>query len=230
MARSERWRRTARRAWGKGSSGSSPAWRRWRITTTFSRVGLLWRSSSSGNPCRRNSSRTWASPAAASLTITSSRSPKVCTSTIAPPRSSGSAAAGAAPCSSSRLRPSSRFSSAGLPRLSRRPCCTRAMRWQRSASTRSGVATTIVTPSSARVVSTSQKSRRDTGSTPVVGSSSSSNRGLSIRAQQRASFCFMPPESWLASRSAKGSRPRRRSRGPRRSRQSSGDTSRRPAT
>ncbi len=45
-----------------------------------------------------------------------------------------------------------------------------------------------------------QKSRRETGSTPVVGSSSSSTRGVWISAQIKPSFCFMPPESCPASR------------------------------
>ena len=43
-------------------------------------------------------------------------------------------------------------------------------------------------------------SRRDTGSTPVVGSSSSSTRGSGTSAQASASFCFMPPLRRAASR------------------------------
>ncbi len=39
-----------------------------------------------------------------------------------------------------------------------------------------------------------QKSRRDTGSTPLVGSSRKSTLGVWMRAQQSPSFCFMPPD------------------------------------
>ena len=53
----------------------------------------------------------------------------------------------------------------------------------------------------------SQNSRRETGSTPVVGSSSSRMRGSAISAQASASFCFIPPLSRPASRSVNGSIP-----------------------
>ena len=53
--------------------------------------------------------------------------------------------------------------------------------------------------------SMSQNSLRDTASTPVVGSSSSSTEGRWISAQHSASFCFMPPESFPARRVRKGS-------------------------
>ena len=55
--------------------------------------------------------------------------------------------------------------------------------------------------------SASQNSRRETGSTPVVGSSSSRTRGSATSAQASASFCFMPPLSRPASRSVKRSMP-----------------------
>ena len=61
-------------------------------------------------------------------------------------------------------------------------------------------------------LSTPQNSRRDTGSTPVVGSSSSSSSGSVMSAATRASFCFMPPDSAPASRAPKRSSPTRRSR------------------
>ena len=50
-----------------------------------------------------------------------------------------------------------------------------------------------------------QNSLRDTGSTPVVGSSRKRTSGLWIRAQLRASFCFMPPDNAPARRLRKGS-------------------------
>ena len=49
-----------------------------------------------------------------------------------------------------------------------------------------------------------QSSRRDSGSTPAVGSSSRSSSGVAISVQARPSFCFMPPESWPANRSMNG--------------------------
>ena len=45
------------------------------------------------------------------------------------------------------------------------------------------------------------------GSTPVVGSSRIRRSGSWISAQQRPSFCFMPPESLPAGRAAKGASP-----------------------
>ena len=50
----------------------------------------------------------------------------------------------------------------------------------------------------------SQNCRRDSGSTPVVGSSRISRSGSWISAQHRPSFCFMPPESLPAGRSGEG--------------------------
>jgi hypothetical protein len=41
----------------------------------------------------------------------------------------------------------------------------------------------------------SQNCPRESGSTPVVGSSRMSRSGSWINAQHRLSFCFMPPES-----------------------------------
>ncbi len=63
---------------------------------------------------------------------------------------------------------------------------------------------TIVIPERRRLDRIFQKSRRETGSTPVVGSSRKMIRGVWMRAQARASFCRMPPESRSASRRRKG--------------------------
>ncbi len=52
----------------------------------------------------------------------------------------------------------------------------------------------------------SQKSRRDTGSTPVVGSSSTISAGAWISVQTSPSFCFMPPESCFIGRARKPAR------------------------
>src|SRR5215471_12851355 len=50
----------------------------------------------------------------------------------------------------------------------------------------------------------SQNWPRDSGSTPVVGSSRIRRSGSLISAQHRLSFCFMPPESLPAGRSSTG--------------------------
>ena len=50
----------------------------------------------------------------------------------------------------------------------------------------------------------SHNSRRDSGSTPTVGSSSRSNSGERTSVQASPSFCFIPPESWPASRFVNG--------------------------
>src|SRR5579864_8958019 len=52
-----------------------------------------------------------------------------------------------------------------------------------------------------------QKSRRETGSTPVVGSSSSRIFGVWTSAQMRPSFCFIPPDNWPALKRPKLVRP-----------------------
>ena len=49
-----------------------------------------------------------------------------------------------------------------------------------------------------------QNSRRETGSTPVVGSSSRISSGSWTSVQASASFCFMPPDSRSASRARNG--------------------------
>ena len=57
-------------------------------------------------------------------------------------------------------------------------------------------------------------SRRETGSTPLVGSSKKSTLGVWIKAQASPSFCFMPPERLPARRCLNGVRllkPRSRS-------------------
>ena len=50
-----------------------------------------------------------------------------------------------------------------------------------------------------------QKSRRETGSTPLVGSSRNRICGRCSSVHISASFCFMPPESWPACRARNGS-------------------------
>ena len=63
-----------------------------------------------------------------------------------------------------------------------------------------------VRPSRCRRARILQKSRRETGSTPVVGSSRTSSSGVWMSVQARASFCFIPPERRSARRSRKGAR------------------------
>src|SRR5215510_16500692 len=76
-----------------------------------------------------------------------------------------------------------------------------ATRSQRLASSMYGVETTAVSPADFRLASRFQNSRRETASTPVVGSSRKRISGRCTSAQQRASFCFIPPESAPARRS-----------------------------
>ena len=57
-------------------------------------------------------------------------------------------------------------------------------------------------PATRNSASSFQNSRRDTGSTPVVGSSSRMTRGSCTSVQASASFCFMPPDSRSARRRA----------------------------
>ena len=92
----------------------------------------------------------------------------------------------------------------GASSASRRPSCSSATREQRSASSRYGVAITIVMPCARNSASSFQNSRRETGSTPVVGSSSTMSAGSWTSVQASASFCFMPPDSWSASRARNG--------------------------
>ena len=79
-----------------------------------------------------------------------------------------------------------------------------ATRVQRSASSRYGVVSRIVRPSRCSRASSRQKSRRETGSTPVVGSSSTSSSGVWTSVQTSASFCFMPPGQPLGEAVAEG--------------------------
>ncbi len=79
-------------------------------------------------------------------------------------------------------------------------------RSKRAASSMYAVATRTLMPgrsSRMRPIS-SQNCRRDSGSTPVVGSSRIRRSGSWTSAQHRPSFCFMPPESLPAGRSPEG--------------------------
>ena len=86
------------------------------------------------------------------------------------------------------------------------------MREAYSASSMYGVDTTMVRPRWFSSCSIFQNSRRDSGSTPVVGSSSSSRSGSVTSAAASASFCFMPPDSAPARRARNGARPTMSSR------------------
>ena len=85
------------------------------------------------------------------------------------------------------------------------PSLIKAIRSHWRASSMIGVETRIVIPWSLRCLSISQNSLRETGSTPVVGSSRKRISGLWINAQLRASFCFIPPDKAPALRLRKGS-------------------------
>ena len=90
------------------------------------------------------------------------------------------------------------FMAAGESFIRSLPLFIITMVLKRSASSIYGVDITIVTPSLCNSESIFQKSRRETGSTPVVGSSRKIILGLCISVQASASFCFIPPESFPA--------------------------------
>ena len=62
----------------------------------------------------------------------------------------------------------------------------------------------MVMPCERNSDSSFQNSRLETGSTPVVGSSSRINSGSWTSVHASASFCFMPPDSASASRARNG--------------------------
>ena len=95
----------------------------------------------------------------------------------------------------STSRPTRRLSSAGVPAGDRPPWSTITIwlaRW--SASSRYWVVSSTSVPSSTRVRMASHSSIRLRGSSPVVGSSSSSRRGAPTRLAPRSSRRRMPPE------------------------------------
>ncbi len=83
------------------------------------------------------------------------------------------------------------------------PPLSKSTRSQASASSRYDVDQTTPTPSLFRPLTMRQSSRREMGSTPTEGSSSSRSRGFRMSAHARPSFCFMPPESFPAWRDEK---------------------------
>ena len=112
----------------------------------------------------------------------------------------------------SRMNASSRFEarvrariSCGVPVARMRPPSIAISQSKRCASSMYAVATTTpICGCSSRMRATrSQNCRRASGSTPVVGSSSTRRSGSWMSEQQSPSFCFMPPESLPAGRSRK---------------------------
>ena len=75
-----------------------------------------------------------------------------------------------------------------------------------SASSRYEVLQRINIPSPASSCTICHSSRREIGSTPTPGSSSSNTFGSPTRVQARPSFCFIPPESLPARRPVNGPR------------------------
>ena len=96
------------------------------------------------------------------------------------------------------------MSAAGSPSTRRRPWWTSPTRWHRSASSMYGVETSTVIPPCTNSWRSAHSSRRETGSTPFVGSSRSSTSGSCRSAHASASFLYMPPESASARRSRNG--------------------------
>ncbi len=133
------------------------------------------------------------------------RSPKTCALAMSGwPVSLSSASRGSETTTSNRVPGRPARSRPGSSSASTWPSCSSAIRAQRSASSRYGVDIRMVMPCARNCDSSFQNSRRDTGSTPVVGSSSTITCGSWTRVQASASFCFMPPDSWSARRPRNG--------------------------
>ena len=98
--------------------------------------------------------------------------------------------------------PVSAFIASGVEQRISLPLCISPTRLQRSASSRYAVVMKMVMPSFSSWYRMAQKSRRETGSTPLVGSSRNRIRGRCSSVHISASFCFMPPESCPAGRVA----------------------------
>ena len=105
------------------------------------------------------------------------------------------------------------ISSRGVPVARTRPASMATIQSHLSASSMYAVEMTTLIPgrparmSSMRV----QNCLLESGSTPVVGSSRMSRSGSWTSAPQRPTFCFIPPESFPAGRSANGPSPVARS-------------------
>jgi len=224
MARSERVAAHAFGAGGRAGSGSSPAWRRCGGSRPHSSsVGLLpCAAPAAAKPSWRNSSRTWGlRPRAASFPARSSRSPKVLhvnDRATAQQRFSRHRRSPPQPPAGSSPAPVqlSRAAQALEGALLHKGRCVAAL-----GSTRSGLATTIVTPSSGQGVSRP----RSRGATPDFHSSWWVHRAATAgvcrskgAAEGQLSVFPMPTpgeRGWAAQDDREGSRPRRLSREPR---------------
>ena len=92
--------------------------------------------------------------------------------------------------------------SVGVPSAMNTPSRIRSSRSQRSASSMTWLETSTATPVSARSWNVVQRSSRSTGSSPTVGSSSTSMLGLPSRATARLARDRCPPLSWATTSSA----------------------------
>ena len=101
------------------------------------------------------------------------------------------------------------ISSAGVPVASTRPASIATIQSHFCASSMYAVEMTTLMPGRpARMSSISaQNCCRDSGSTPVVGSSRISRSGSWTSAPHSPTFCFIPPDSLPAGRSANGPSP-----------------------
>ncbi len=107
-----------------------------------------------------------------------------------------------------KVKPRARsLNAAGVPSSSNRPAFITNTCAHRSASSMYAVLTiTLRFSSSTNCCTIFHRSRRDSGSTPTLGSSSSSRSGERTSVQARPSFCFMPPDSLPAGRAVKRTR------------------------
>ena len=101
------------------------------------------------------------------------------------------------------------ISSRGVPVASTWPASIATIQSQRWASSMYAVEMTTLIPGRPLRMSSisAQNCRRDSGSTPVVGSSRISRSGSWTSAPHRPTFCFIPPDSFPAGRPANGPRP-----------------------
>jgi len=215
MARSERWPRTAL-GLGEGQQRAAhPAGGAADSNDHILKVlGCCGAAPCMRKPSWRNQLSHLASPAAASFTQQIEPIAKgPARQRSRPRRSSGSARHRRQPPAAPALRPSFPFQLSRAAQALEAPLLHKGeCGGERSPPPDQGCATTIGDPSSARVVSTSPEvAARHRISTPVVGSIEAATAGVcpDQGASRGPASASMPTESWLARRSAKGSRPRR---------------------
>src|SRR5579872_1214013 len=171
-----------------------------------------------GNACVASGTKAWNTPPNTSRLWT-----------IGTVRSARRTAAGEAPPISTTRDATIALRRDGVSNAMSRPRCMSATCVACCASSIYGVLTTMLTPRELSPYRSRQNWRRETGSTPAVGSSSTRSSGSWTSVHASASFCFMPPESDPDGMSTKLSRRKSSSIARERASNSSGGTSYRSA-